>query len=515
MMRSLYAGVSGLRAHQSRMDVIGNNISNINTVGFKKGRVTFRDMLSQMIQAPQMPRTNRGGINPKQIGMGVDIGSIDNNFSQGSMQYTGMVTDMAINGNGFFILDDGQRNVYTRAGNLTLDSQGNLVHGHNGYRLQGWSIGEDGRVNTTRPVSDMHIPIGDRISPEATRNVRFDGNLQAETEVYFNEIFSGLEVGSLRDGVTLSLQQNDDPPAVELVGSDISGYRIVLSGDVDGLTAQEIRDLLMEAETSPPIGDVINVKVLDADAQLDLADGDSLDTALDDPLGIPYYESTVDVFDGYGSRHEVTVRFERTGQLDNDINTWTWQISGPTVEVNGLPSGTISFDSVTGAVIDGGIGDISLNPVNGSEDFDVAIDMTKLTQFTGDYTVKATDSDGYEMGYLQSFTVDELGMIQGIYTNGLNRSLGQVALANFNNEGGLIKESDTMFSESANSGIPQVGIPGAAGSGEIQVSTLEMSNVDLAQEFADMIITQRGYQSNSRSVSTVDEMLQELLNMKR
>ncbi len=421
MMRSLYSGVAGLNAHQTRMDVIGHNISNVNTVGYKKDRVTFQEMLSQMVQWPASPTAQRGGINPMQIGLGVQVGSIDTNHEQGSMETTGYGTDLAIDGNGFFILRDGINNFYSRAGNLSLDSRGYLVNSGNGMHLQGWlADATTGAISTEGDLKDIRVPMGDIMGAETSSYIDFSGNL-------------------------------------------------------------------------------------DSDAELE-----------------EVYQTAVSVYDEFGSRHELVLNFEKTAN-----NEWALTIDN---------DGSFEIDLIVGdeipLVFEGG----KLQTVNG-EDFDTGgliasidlhdfdngasaindldIRLEGISQFSGPFSAEASDLDGNNMGSLQSFTIDEDGVIVGTYTNGVTRNLGQVGLANFNNAGGLVKEGDTLFTESINSGIPQIGRAGTAGRGDLRTASLEMSNVDLAQEFSNMIITQRGYQANSRIITTVDQMLQELVNMGR
>src|SRR6056297_3378396 len=160
MMRSMYAGVSGLKVHQTKMDVIGNNISNVNTTGFKGSRATFKSMMSQLMAASKAPQGGRGGVNPQQVGLGVSVGSIDSNMQQGNLQSTGMGTDLAIQGNGFFVANDGQQDYYTRAGALSLDENGNLTNSSNGYVMKGWMADDSGNINTNEAMEGIQIPVG-------------------------------------------------------------------------------------------------------------------------------------------------------------------------------------------------------------------------------------------------------------------------------------------------------------------------------------------------------------------
>lgn len=415
MMRSLYSGVAGLNAHQTRMDVIGHNISNVNTVGYKKDRATFQEMLSQMVRGPAGPTGERGGINPMQIGLGVQVGSIDTNHQQGSLEATGQNTDLAIDGNGFFILRDGEENFYTRAGNLSMDSEGYLVNSGNGLRMQGWRADRaTGTINTDQNISDIRIPIGDVMGAQPSSYIDFTGNLNSDGEI----------------GVI--------------------------------------------------------------------------------------HQTSVSIYDEFGARHELILEFEKTAN-----NEWNLTLSNDgSFDIEGGTDIPLVFEEGRLSAVNGGddlLSNIELNNfANGANDIEeLELRLGEITQFSGEYSAEANNLDGNRMGSLQSFTIDDNGIVIGTYTNGVTRNLGQVAVANFNNPDGLIKTGDTMYSESVNSGISQVGQPGTGGRGEMRTAVLEMSNVDLAEEFSSMIVTQRGYQVNSRIISTVDQMLQELANMAR
>lgn len=405
MMRSMYAGVSGLKAHQTRMDVIGNNIANVNTAGFKASRVTFKEMLSQTLSGAKAPQGNRGGMNPQQVGLGVSLGSIDTNLVQGNLQSTGLGTDLAIQGNGFFVVNNGTQNFYTRAGALTLDENGNLVNASNGYIMQGW-MATNGIINTNSPLTGIRIPIGDTMAPQASTEAVFAGNLNA--------------------------------------------------ADPEDWTA------------------------------------------------------TIDIYDSQGEKHTLTLNFNPT----KTHNEWKW-----TASIDGA-----SLSRKTGTIIFSGDGKVdtvkgdtfNINFNNGTDQITgFRLDLSAVTQMAGDNTLDGLYADGYSMGSLESFSIDNAGVITGSYSNGLTKAIGQIAIANFSNAGGLTRVGDTLFAESQNSGIAQIGAAGTAGRGKISAGTLEMSNVDLAEQFTDMITTQRGFQANSRIISTTDEMLQDLVNLKR
>ena len=441
MMRSMYAGVSGLKTHQTRMDVIGNNIANVNTTGFKASRVTFKEMLSQTLSGAKAPQGNRGGMNPQQVGLGVSLGSIDTNLVQGNLQSTGLGTDLAIQGNGFFVVNNGTQNFYTRAGALTLDENGNLVNASNGYIMQGW-LANNGIIDTNSPLTGIRIPIGDTMAPQASTEAVFAGNLNAADRVEWT--------------------------------------------------------------------------------------------------------ATIDIYDSQGQKHTLTLKFTHTGNdTDNDNgndtvndNEWNWTatIDGATLVDSNDESGGSNDDSgvsnddpgvsneITGTIIFGGDGKVvevtgntfDINFNNDTEKITgFNLDLFAVTQMAGDNTLDGLYADGYAMGSLESFSIDNGGVITGSYSNGLTKAIGQIAVANFSNAGGLTRVGDTLFAESQNSGIAQIGAAGTAGRGRISAGTLEMSNVDLAEQFTDMITTQRGFQANSRIITTADEMLQDMVNLKR
>lgn len=398
MLRSLFSGISGLRAHQQMMDVTGNNIANVNTTGYKSSQVVFQDTLSQMVNAAGAPQNGAGGTNPAQVGLGVRTASINANFSQGAAQTTGKSGDMMIQGDGFFVVKSGGESLYTRAGSFTFDANGSLTT-PNGQIVQGWSADSDGNVNPAGAPGDIKLPIGVSLAPEATTKFTLTGNLSYEAPV-----------------------------------------------DATGATAGSSK--------------VIPIPVVDAN----------------------------------GASSTLNVTLTKTG-----ATTWTASTPGgasvPINFTNGKP------DTNTISITEGG------------NTYDV--DITDLTHYSGNTEARVSASDGSAAGILSSYTVSNTGQIVGVFSNGLKQTLGQLALANFNNVNGLEKIGDSMFRSTVNSGLAQVGSAGSAGLGLITNGALEMSNVDLAQEFTNLVIAQRGFQANSRIITTSDEILQELVNLKR
>lgn len=407
MMRSMFAGVTGLRNHQIKMDVIGNNIANVNTVGYKKSRVTFQEALAQTIRGASAPQNARGGTNPMQIGLGMNIGAIDTIHTPSSLETTGNMTDLAIEGDGFFIVTDGQERYYTRAGNFGFDEEGNLVNTSTGYKVMGW---QNAQSKTPQNISTITIKKGMMMQAKATSKVSFAKNLNAA-----------------------------DPENTSYV--------------------------------------------------------------------IPFK-----IYDSLGNLHNLTITFTKT----NTSNTWDFTINvDPNNNINiSNNTGQLQFNE-NGILNSNNSYQLNITGIPGASDITIDLDFSNVTQYARETTVDLSYQDGYAAGTLLGIAIDSSGVITGVFDNGINQELAQIALCNFDNPSGLMKAGKNMYRESANSGVPQIGLAGTGGRGTISPGSLEMSNVDLAEEFTQMIITQRGFQANSRIITASDEMLQDLVNLKR
>lgn len=420
MLQALLAGVASIKAQQTRMNVIGNNLANVNTTAFKGSRVTFQDMLSQTIRGASRPTDDLGGTNPIQYGLGVLVAGTDVNNEQGSLNATNRPTDMAIQGNGFLIVSNGDRLAYTRDGACDMDASGVLVHRATGERIMGWlSDPASGRIDTNAPIgpaSTLRIPIGARTAVQVTTNVTWAGNLDSR------------EVS------------NPGPPAYPNPG---------------------------------------------------------------------YREATVRVYDQLGTQHDLTIRVIKTAP-----NTWNYSVVGQNgTTVSG--SGNLVFNA-NGQLTSGSPGSITITPpTGGAAPFAVSLDFGAMSQLAAETQVQASNQNGFPPGSLSAFTIGTDGIITGLFTNGLTRPLGQVGMSIFPNPNGLERMGNNLWRNTDNSGVPVVGTPRTGGRGGINSGFLEQSNVDIGAEFTDLIVTQRGFQANTRVVTTVDEMLQELLNMKR
>lgn len=463
MMRSLYSGVSGLQNHQTRMDVIGNNISNVNTTGFKRGRVNFQDMISQQVGGAAKPTEELGGVNPKDVGLGMTIATIEQVFSQGNLQTTGVSTDVAIQGNGFFILKDGDESFYTRNGQFGLDSNGTLVNPANGQRVQGWmarDLNGEQIVQTAATPTDLVVPVGSKDPAKETANVRFACNLNKNTP----EILEGASESDIAKGTWGTEQKIYDSFGNE--------------------------HLLSVSFTKVP--GVANSWQATVNVDADNADFTQTRVGLGTTDGV---QNTFIVnFDNYGQLASVE---DSSGNISNQEGEIVLQTSFTVPEANADENGNPYRQTFN----------INLGTIGSMKN--------TITQSASKSTTKAYSQDGYTLGYLDNFKIDSSGTITGVYSNGTNRVIGQLALATFANDRGLEKAGNNTYVETNNSGQANIGESGIAGKGSLLAGALEMSNVDLSEQMTDMIVTQRGFQSNAKTIQTADTLLETVLSLKR
>jgi flagellar hook protein FlgE len=399
------------------MDVIGNNIANVNTIGFKSSRVTFKEAFVQLVGGASRPSATSGGTNPIQIGTGVNVGSIDQLFSQGSLENTGQPLDLAIQGDAFFVLSNGQANVFTRAGNLQLDANGNLINPGTGYVVQGINADSRGNFSGGTAITNIRVALADKAPAQATDSISLTGNLDA-----------GASVGTT-------------------------------------------------------------------------------------------HKMDMKVYDSAGSPHILTLTFTNTAP-----GQWDWVASSPTAPVTPAGNGTATF-SPTGSIATftypAGGANVTLSPVGGGLPFNVVVNpgtingVNGLVGFANPSNAVINDQNGFRAGDLVNISVDSNGVISGFFDNGVTRSLAQISLATFNNPGGLVRSNDGMYTSTPNSGTAVVGFVGGVSRSTITPGALEGSNVDISNEFTNMIITQRGFQANARVVTTADEILSDLVNLRR
>lgn len=415
-LNALFVGSSGLTANSTALDVVGNNLANINTTGYKNQRTLFRDVVYQTLSAGSGASGTVGGTNPVQLGFGVNVGSVDSLFGQGNLTPTGRTLDAGIQGSGFFVVNNGTQNLFTRAGGFNVDSSGYLVDPGTGFRVQ--RFGTAGEGSATLPGfqvagdNRIKIPFGAGVSGVQTANVNYQGNLD-----------TNLAVGG---NVTTAIQ----------------------------------------------------------------------------------------VYDSQNTARSLTVTFTKTGSNTFDV---TAAIAGGTVAVPATP---VTFDN-DGLLLSPANLALAVSGIPGADNQTINLRLgtigqaTGLTQFGGTSTATAVTQDGSGSGTLVSVSFDQSGIVQGQFSNGRSIPIAQLAIAAFNNESGLIRQGTNYFATSAASGEALIGTAGGGGRGSVQGGSLEGANVDIATEFSRLILAQRGFQVNARTITAANDTLQELANIIR
>jgi flagellar hook protein FlgE len=440
MLRSMFSAISGLRAHQTKLDVAGNNIANVNTVGFKGSQTVFEDTLSQVLRNGSSPNGTTAGTNPAQVGLGVKVAGITTNFGQGSTQNTGRASDFMISGDGFFVTQQGNQQLYTRAGSFDLDGVGNLVT-PDGATLLGWQADAAGNIDANKGLEPLKVTQGQVLAPVATSGAAVSGNLSASATV--------------------------GGPAVT---SQITMY--------DGLgNAHQVSvTLVKKANAAPAVA----------------ADPAATPPVVGSPAVLDTW--TMTLAEGTNVLSSSDVTFDGTGATAGQINSPAGKSVTFTPSTLTAPSAAVPSWPGT-----------------------VTLDLSALSQFGGASTAaaKTNAGSGSALGTLESYSLSNDGTIVGLYSNGLRQPIGKLALATFTNPGGLEKAGNSSYRAGDNSGNPLIGSAGTGGRGTLSAGALEMSNVDLAEEFTGLIVAQRGFQANSRVITTSDEILQDLVQLKR
>ena len=722
MSKSLLNGLAGIRAHQTQMDVIGNNIANLNTVGYKTARATFQETLSQTIAPAQPPSGGMGGVNPSQIGLGTSIGAVKSIFTQGNLQETGSTTDLAILGNGFFVVNNGDDNFYSRNGNFHFDGNGMIVN-NQGMSVMGKQY--DARGTVSGGIGPLEIPADKKIPAQDTTKVDFSGNLSSEVSVKGtitktkpfmatadpSEDFSGLYANgtaetflNLTRGMdtltigfedtvagTAPVQQtftygidfttvqdlvnvvNDpangfntfftalDPPpaegqvrfaaaangvrltmisdtssALNQAFGNVDGRVLITAGDTvdsdefahiakdtdklvklrnaqgnrldlqandlillksatiggnelnasqvsvlqtegatpadipitDDTTLQELRTGLQKAlfqrvrknpdgtnvdeaekdqDTLLYTAEPEEIVSIEADGSIKINGGLGLDRELEkiqigaaDGTGVErskfgssfsFFDTqkaedvthimSTTVFDNMGQAHDLNLNFKKT----REAGKWSWDVTlSGNEKIKSGGSGTIRFNSdgsLQAFEYEQGATALSFDPGNNADFVEIEIGVgleqsfNGITHFASASTTTSVEPDGYPPGSIETIDIDDVGLVSANFDNGERRPMAQLVLAQFNNPAGLLKVQDSMYSESVNSGGAIVGEPGITVQAKLVSKKLEQSNVDIAEEFARLIMAQRGLQANSRVITTSDDIMNELINLKR
>ncbi len=588
---ALLTGLSGLNANTRRLEVIGNNISNSSTTAFKSSRINFSTTLLRNFGLGSGPSGVNGGTNPFQVGLGVRVAGTQRDLNVGPINPTGRSTDMALDGEGYFIVDRGGRQLYTRAGEFQLNSERQLTT-LAGDRVQGYAVDQNFNI-VEGQLTDLTIPLGALSITRATSNVFFQGNLLADVdniatqgdEFVFNDTFLDQATGTPIAGAAALIDNLQDPSAAPGTPLFPSGgsvpYEFTLSGVMKGGRTLPDATLTIDATTTmndfvtfvnnalgidetetnpmaPPAtmgasydaatGQLSIFGNLGEDNQLNFDNStfgilDSTGATVSTDYSALTQNAVADgesastrftVYDSLGNPLDVVLTMTLTSATTNGPTNWRYIVETPenadaTSAI--LPpdlvvgAGTIDFDA-NGQIVTTAPVNVNIQRDNlGSEDplnfnLNFASDRGNLTalmdaQDDADSLLASNEQDGIPFGVLDNFNVGKNGIITGAFTNGLTRTIGQVAVANFTNPGGLVETGDSLFSVGSNSGTPIITTAGQFGTGSIIERALEGSNVDLANEFTNMILTTTGYSASSRVITTSDQLLQQLTNLIR
>ena len=553
MSFALSAGVTGLQAHQKMLDIAGNNLANVNTTAFKSSRITFSELLNETIKKASQPTSGVGGTNPQQIGSGVGIAGISPNMSQGNIISTSNPLDLAVEGEGYFVLSDGEQNIYTRGGTFAVDADSNLIDPATGYHVM--RIGSEGEIDgfQTPGTSEIHVPYDVAMPAKDTSVIVVSGNLSADatrpvtqTQVITSNLTYTYNNGTAATETT-QLDELDQCNGAFIAGNiTIDGY------DKDGTAFDSGLNLAVVGTTT--LGEIINHlnnNVLDGstaslvNGQIRVTDDTSGYSKTDmtlsfdnDSLTTPgYFElSTVGgeesksinitVYDSQGGKHVLSGAFVRT----NTPNTWDMVLTSITGDIDQIDMADrriedITFDAGNGSYA--GISDTDLSQFVITFAHDTTSPQTiqlnlgtqgkldGLTQFAGNSTAVAREQDGYEAGRLSTVSVNNEGILIGAFSNGIKKNIANIEIALFQNTSGLERIGNGYYIPSANSGEAIATQAMTGGAGSIHGGALEKSNADVATEFVNMIQAQNGFQANARTIRVANDILRELTSLIR
>lgn len=568
MMRSLYSGVAGLKTHQTRMDVIGNNIANVNTTAYKSSSMTFSELMSQTTQKASGANatTGVGGTNAKQIGLGVKAGAINTAITtQGSAQSTGNPFDIMITGDNFFVVSNGSENFFTRDGSFYVDGAGNLAMISTGYNVMGWGVDETTGNIKQDTVTALRIMSAANMTypPEATTKANISGILDENDKDVtsangktVNLNFFDARGYSYTAKFTFKQSGGDKTNEYSMELNkilDSTGAEIDISKLEFGNRSQQKMETKVTLNTDAYKWDGKVLKTKDGTTDVaNLADIFNTDGSLITPADDAAAQKQQEALDaiakayGYEGSTDEFLNLYITSTVDKDKQLTIQDLLGNmmagkttdvlpadgsaiTMEGRYFEGTTVVFNKDTGKLESVGGSTTNLN-VNaafsalGGNFSDVTIDLSECTNYDnkGTSTIGATSGDldglgtGRRLGDMIGVSIQKDGMIYASYDNGMTKLLGQIATAAFANASGLEKEGDNLYSATLNSGeFDGIGVDITAGGGYMSTGQLEMSNVDLSSEFTEMITTQRGFQANSRIITVSDTLLEELTNLKR
>ncbi|MBK7104440.1 MAG: flagellar hook-basal body complex protein [Ignavibacteriae bacterium] len=544
LINSLFAGVSGIRNHQAMLDVIGNNIANVNSIGYKGSRVTFSDTFNQFIRYGTNPTDTAGGTNTFQVGLGMKLNSVDRNWNQGTFERTGITTDLALQGDGLFVLKKNGETFYSRAGAFIFDADGQLVNPQNGAIVQGKVATEDGTVPPGNNLENIVINSNLRLPAVPTTDIVWDGNLDSTSSLTRSEEF--VQTGNLQNNVAVGTEQASEAVVYDDFGNEYSfttNYVKTADNTYDltyelldsegNPTVPTVGPVTVEVEFDPTTGAMttfdgaapdkvpITEPLLGIDFKFDPTNVEegttkTLSSVTDSNRKPTIVAGSVPVFDSLGNAHNMTLKFTKIAD-----NNWKWVSEMPASSGTLAGSeGTISFNS------DGSIASIAPNPpvvtfspIGGASQENIELNLGEgfegITQISGSSVVSMSSQNGSASASLANISIDQYGYIEGVFTNGQSRKLAQILVSTFPNRNALTSVGENMYTISANAGEPYISEPGETSNTTIQSGALEQSNVDLSEEFTRMIVSQRGFQANSRVITVSDTLLQEITNLVR
>jgi flagellar hook protein FlgE len=549
MGTALMSGVSGLKAHQRMLDVAGNNLANVNTLGFKSSRVTFSELLSETLREASQPTGTTGGTNPVQIGSGAGLASVDRVMNQGGLLNTGRDLDMAVEGSGYFVLNDGQRDVYTRVGGFAVDSQNYLVDPGTGYRVQ--RIGYEGVAEGFQNAidSNIRIPYAMTLAAKPTGNINYSGNLSADVVAPTSNLMtSGLLYTAGGAPVSDSTLLTDLDQVTGLTTGDVinmagfnkAGTAVDVDYTVADAAADTLGDLLgvISASYADSTAKIVNGQIHLEDDAAGYSQADMLLSYTGaGTFELPEYfrvltpgsegmqNIDIEVFDSQGIGHVMSASFVKT----DTANTWDLVMTSITGAVDNIDDrriGGVTF------LTDGSYGGMGGTPPDDQSftvtfsndpgtprtitmDFGTIGENDGVTLTGGNTTVSARGQDGYASGQLTALSASREGTVMGLFTNGIRKEIAAIKLATFQNPAGLMALGNNYMAASGNSGdpVPTTGLSGGAGA--VRSGSLEESNVEVSGEFVNLIQAQNGFQASARTIRVANEILKELTNLIR
>ena len=558
MSFALSAGVTGLQAHQKMLDVAGNNLANVNTTAFKASRITFAELLSETIKKASQPTSSIGGTNPQQMGSGVGIAGISPNMAQGNIINTGNPLDLAMEGEGYFVVSDGSQNFYTRAGVFAVDAASNLVDPTSGFLVQ--RIGSVGVSDGFQVAgsSNIHVPYDVAMAAKETSEIKIVGNLSADaqlaatqTNVLSSQVSYTTNNGTTATEATLidALDQTTTgtytSATIEVTGYEHGGTDLDDTTPLTVTDATTIKNLIDHINTVLGATNAVasfrhgKITVTDVDSgfsksdiKLAFTNSGTADWTEPSYFEIPTVGGeevksvNITVYDSQGGKHVLSGAFVRA----NTANTWDMVLTSITgnitditfdnrrIEDIGFDAGDGSYAGLTGsdtAQFTITFAHDTLNSQTFTVDMGTTGQLNGLTQFAGNSTAVAREQDGYEAGSLSAVSVDSAGTIIGVFSNGIKKNIATIQIALFQNTSALESMGGGYFNFSANSGGAVATQALSGGAGSIHGGALEKSNTDVATEFVNMIQAQNGFQANARTIRVANDILRELTNLIR